>query len=179
VAWRQRDGFEVLAEVRDIHLALGVGVAGRAWRTHMPEAVSNFDQETSYQFREYALSEDLRAALSIPVVEREDVLAVLGFASTEEIALSARLMRSIAGIGCQIATFLSRRRADLEAPLLTPRQIDVVRLAAQGCSVQQIAASLRVSTATVKTHFEHIYERYGVSDRAAAVARALRDGVIQ
>ena len=36
-----------------------------------------------------------------------------------------------------------------------------------------------VSPATVRTHFGRIYDKYGVSDRAAAVAKALRDGLIE
>ncbi|MEA2285186.1 MAG: two-component system, NarL family, nitrate/nitrite response regulator NarL, partial [Solirubrobacteraceae bacterium] len=41
-----------------------------------------------------------------------------------------------------------------------------------------IAEQLFLSPATVKTHFEHIYEKLGVGDRAAAVAQALRTGLI-
>ena len=54
----------------------------------------------------------------------------------------------------------------------------MLQLAAQGFGGRQIAERLVVSPATVRTHFEHIYEKYGVSDRASAVAKALRDGVI-
>ena len=36
-----------------------------------------------------------------------------------------------------------------------------------------------MSPATVKSHFEHIYAKLGVSDRAAAVAYALRNGLIE
>ena len=42
----------------------------------------------------------------------------------------------------------------------------------------EIAAMLVLSPGTVKTHFRHIYEKLGVRDRAAAVADALRSGVI-
>ena len=54
----------------------------------------------------------------------------------------------------------------------------MLQLAAQGYGGREIAEKLVVSHATVRTHFEHIYEKYGVSDRASAVAQALRDGAI-
>jgi PAS domain S-box-containing protein len=61
---------------------------------------------------------------------------------------------------------------------LTAREIEVLTLAARGCSGPEIARKLVVSPATVKTHFAHIYEKLGVRNRAAAVARGLQLGVI-
>jgi DNA-binding CsgD family transcriptional regulator len=59
-------------------------------------------------------------------------------------------------------------------PKLTPRELDVLRLAAEGHTGPMIAATLFLSTATVKTHFANIYRKLDVSDRAAAVAKAMR-----
>lgn len=59
------------------------------------------------------------------------------------------------------------------------RELDVLRLAAEGNTGPQIAAQLSLSPATVKTHFEKIYDKLGVGDRAAAVARAMRIGLIR
>ncbi len=67
---------------------------------------------------------------------------------------------------------------DDAAPRLSPRELEVLRLAAEGLSGPRIAELLSVSPATVKTHFSHIYSKLGVADRAAAVARALRLGLI-
>jgi len=61
---------------------------------------------------------------------------------------------------------------------LTPRELEVLDLAATGCNGPMIAAQLVVSAATVRTHFEHIYEKLEVRDRAAAVAKAMRLGLI-
>jgi DNA-binding CsgD family transcriptional regulator len=61
---------------------------------------------------------------------------------------------------------------------LTPRELDVLQLAAQGLSGPQIAEELVVSATTVKTHFENIYAKFGVGDRAAAVASGMRFGLI-
>jgi two-component system nitrate/nitrite response regulator NarL len=62
---------------------------------------------------------------------------------------------------------------------LTPREVEILQLAADGSAGKEIAARLVVSPATVKTHFSNIYEKLGVSDRAAAVATAMRLGVIE
>jgi DNA-binding CsgD family transcriptional regulator len=61
---------------------------------------------------------------------------------------------------------------------LTPREREVLQLAAEGHSAPMIAIDLSVSVATVRTHFAHIYEKLVVGDRAAAVAKALRLGII-
>ena len=42
-----------------------------------------------------------------------------------------------------------------------------------------IGRALHLSTATVKTHLQHIYEKLGVSERAAAVAEAMRRGLLE
>jgi ATP/maltotriose-dependent transcriptional regulator MalT len=72
-------------------------------------------------------------------------------------------------------------KADGAGPLvppLTPREREVLQLAAEGLSGPDIAQRLVVSTATVKTHFANIYEKLGVGDRTAAVASGLRFGLI-
>jgi DNA-binding NarL/FixJ family response regulator len=61
---------------------------------------------------------------------------------------------------------------------LTARQLDVLRLAAAGNTTPQIAAELHLSTSTVRTHFDHLYEKLRVSSRTAAVAQGLRLGLI-
>ena len=62
---------------------------------------------------------------------------------------------------------------------LTPREKDVLGGLVEGKSSPQIALDLHVSPATVKTHLKTLYEKLGVSDRAAAVAEAMRRGLIE
>lgn len=73
--------------------------------------------------------------------------------------------------------WFEQTRAETARPL-TPREVEVLALAAEGNSRGRIARMLLVSPATVRTHFEHIYAKLGVHDRAAAVAQAIRLGVI-
>jgi two-component system nitrate/nitrite response regulator NarL len=72
-----------------------------------------------------------------------------------------------------------RRRAGGVRTLLTAREAQVLTLMARGMSVPAIAQELVLGATTVKTHVGHLYEKLGVSDRAAAVAEAERRGLIE
>jgi DNA-binding CsgD family transcriptional regulator len=61
---------------------------------------------------------------------------------------------------------------------LTPRELEVLDLAAEGVTGPVIAQQLILSSATVRSHFANIYTKLGVHDRAAAVAKAMRMGLI-
>jgi two-component system, NarL family, nitrate/nitrite response regulator NarL len=72
-----------------------------------------------------------------------------------------------------------RLRATNDAPALTERERQVLKSIADGKSLPQIASELYLGVTTVKTHVQHLYEKLGVSDRAAAVAEAMRRGLIE
>ena len=57
---------------------------------------------------------------------------------------------------------------------LSQRELEVLRLVAQGATNREAAARLFISEATVKTHLLHIYAKLGVNDRAAAVRPGVR-----
>ncbi|MFE7800765.1 LuxR C-terminal-related transcriptional regulator [Nocardia sp. NPDC057440] len=67
------------------------------------------------------------------------------------------------------------RRADTT---LSPREIEVLRLVADGRSNREIAKELFLSETTVKSHLVHIYAKLGVRSRTSAVARAREQGAI-
>lgn len=77
-----------------------------------------------------------------------------------------------------LASEIRMRRELADRPLLSPRELDVLRLAADGMSTAEIGARLHLSAATVKSHLQHVYEKLEVSDRAAAVAHAMRRGLL-
>ena len=77
-----------------------------------------------------------------------------------------------------LAQEIQRRSTD-ERPLLTPREREILKLTADGLSAPDIGKRLYLSPATVKTHLQHLYEKLGVSDRAAAVAEAMRRGLLE
>jgi DNA-binding NarL/FixJ family response regulator len=62
---------------------------------------------------------------------------------------------------------------------LTPREMEVLRHAADGKRNRDIGEKLFISEETVKVHIKHIMEKLGASDRTQAVAIALRRGIIQ
>ena len=72
-----------------------------------------------------------------------------------------------------------RLRERGERPALTEREREVLALTADGSSVADVAGRLHLSDSTIKTHLHHAYEKLDVSDRAAAVARAMRFGLIE
>ena len=72
-----------------------------------------------------------------------------------------------------------RLRAPAEGPRLSERETQTLALLAEGLSSGDIAVELGVSATTVKSHLRHLYEKLEVSDRAAAVARAMRSGLLE
>ena len=66
-----------------------------------------------------------------------------------------------------------------ERPWLTEREHEVLVLIAEGLSAPGVAARLHLAPGTVKTHLGHLYDKLGVSDRAACVAEAMRRGLLE
>jgi DNA-binding NarL/FixJ family response regulator len=94
---------------------------------------------------------------------REELIRAVRAAFAGEAVLSPAVARRLMG---QV------RKPPPEA--LSPRELEVLALIADGATNRRAAAKLFVSEATVKTHLLHIYEKLGVRDRAAAVAEAYR-----
>ncbi|MDT7744898.1 MAG: hypothetical protein QOE59_3976 [Actinomycetota bacterium] len=110
--------------------------------------------------------------------------------TTGEALLAA--IRTVAAGGSVLDVAVQRRLVDLAgAPAapkppppelpegLTAREVDVLRLVAQGLSNHQTASRLVVSEATVKTHVNHLISKLGVDGRPALVAWAWRHGVAE
>ncbi len=62
---------------------------------------------------------------------------------------------------------------------LTPRELDVLRLIAEGKSNAEIAQQLYITEGTVKTHVNKVFAKAGLRDRAQAVTYAFRHGIAQ
>ncbi|GAA5170041.1 response regulator transcription factor [Amycolatopsis dongchuanensis] len=63
--------------------------------------------------------------------------------------------------------------------MLSPRELEVLRLVADGATNQLAARRLLISETTIKTHLLHIYTKLGVRDRASAVAVAYKRGLLE
>jgi DNA-binding NarL/FixJ family response regulator len=66
-----------------------------------------------------------------------------------------------------------------ETPILSTRELDVLRLLALGLTNRHIAERLLISAETVKTHVERIMRRLGAADRTEAVAVGFRTGLLE
>jgi len=64
-------------------------------------------------------------------------------------------------------------------PTLSPRELEVLQLVAQGNSNPAIGRTLFLSETTVKTHLGHVFEKLGVNDRTRAVTRAMELGLLR
>lgn len=74
---------------------------------------------------------------------------------------------------------LAPRRQARGGPRLTPREADVLELAAEGLTVRGISARLYVSEATTRSHLSGIYRKLGVTSRSQAVLTAERLGMLR
>ena len=61
---------------------------------------------------------------------------------------------------------------------LSGREVEVLRLVADGCTNRAVGSRLGIGEATVKTHLGHVYEKLGVTDRASAVCTAWELGLV-
>ncbi|GAA0267230.1 response regulator transcription factor [Cryptosporangium japonicum] len=78
-----------------------------------------------------------------------------------------------------VAARLADRRRTSPAEQLTPREVEVLSLVAQGLSNAKIGRVLFISEATVKTHLLRTFMKLGVNDRTAAVTAALSRGALR
>lgn len=79
-----------------------------------------------------------------------------------------------AGVAAEV-----RSRWRSNAPALSQRERQVLEMIAEGMSAPEIGRRLFLSPATVKSHLQNLYEKLDVSDRAAAVAEAMRRGLLE
>jgi DNA-binding NarL/FixJ family response regulator len=105
---------------------------------------------------------------------REDLVAAVRTVQRGETILNADLASQL----------LRRMAGEVKKPAqaqanLTPREVEVVRLLAQGKTNREIADDLVVSLSTVKAHVEHIIAKLNVSDRTQAAVRAVEFGLLK
>jgi DNA-binding CsgD family transcriptional regulator/PAS domain-containing protein len=174
-ALEELGGFEAMT--RALRLPRGASLPGLAWRSRQPETIVDVSDEPGFRRHEVARAAGLHGAVAFPALVADEVLAVLEFYSRDQDHID-QLTPTLAAIGSELGEFFSRRRGDLAPPELTPRELQVLQLAALGNAAPQIAESLFISISTVKTHMDNTYRKLHVSDRAAAVATAMRLGVI-
>lgn len=148
----------------------GLRVAAALARDELPTRVVILSAyvESTVVFK--ALAAGARAFLSKDS-DRRDVCDAIAAVARGEVVLPPTLQP---GLVEQI-----RANAGEDERSLTPRERQVLALVAGGASAPQIGRQLHLSTGTVKTHLKSLYEKLGVNDRAAAVAEAMRRGMLE
>ncbi|MHA6524286.1 response regulator [Tessaracoccus sp. G1721] len=98
--------------------------------------------------------------------EPEDIIAGIADAAEGRLVLSRDLEGRVV------------ERMAQGVPTLSAREIDVLRLVAEGVTNREIAKRLFISEGTVKTHLVHAFAKLGAESRTAAVAAARRHGLL-
>jgi DNA-binding NarL/FixJ family response regulator len=75
-----------------------------------------------------------------------------------------------------IASKLAERMTRVQ---LTPREMSVLKLLAEGKANREIAEALSISEGTVKIHVTHLFEKLSVTSRTEAIATAMRRGLVR
>lgn len=190
-AVRERPEFELVAQASDGHEAL------EAIRAHAPDVavldvkmpeldglrVLNAVTRDGLRTRVVLLSAFLDGPMAFQAVaagasaflskdaERGRICDTIAAVSRGETVLAPEIQ---AGLAEEI-----RMRGASDRPALSQREREVLTHVAQGRSAPEIGRLLHLSPATVKSHLGALYEKLGVSDRAAAVAEAMRRGLLE
>ena len=108
--------------------------------------------------------------------EPEELRRAIEAANRGEVILCAKIAKRLLE---HFAGEPPRRQAGLPYEDLTPREVQVLQLAAEGRSNKEIAAELVISEKTAKNHIANIFSKLQVNDRTQAILYALRKGLVK
>lgn len=100
-----------------------------------------------------------------------DIVDAVRLAHAGETAISA-------GLASAMLAEATRTRSG-EEPLISPREVEVLQLIAEGASPVEVGEKLYISVKTVKNHLSSIYAKLDARDRTQAVLKGLRMGIIR
>ena len=84
-----------------------------------------------------------------------------------------------AAVAALIRDYLDRAAGEAPADPLTPRELEIVKLVAEGFTSEEIAETLVISKKTVEHHRSHILEKLGMRDRVELTRYAIRRGLVE
>lgn len=175
------DGLSALALIREHGPAValldyrmpgldGAQVAAAVRRDQLPTRVLLISAHDESAIVYSALQEGAAGFISKESSRSELVDAVLDCARGRDVVapgLAAGLVGEI------------QRRNESGAPTLSAREREVLGFIAAGQTIPAMAKQMFLATSTVKTHVQRLYEKLGVGDRGAAVAEAMRRGLLE
>ena len=125
-----------------------------------------------------AASEELRNSLALALADSPD-FEVVGVAATSAAVPESTEVILFARSSAGSRTYSTQTGGDvLVENVLTNREREILALLADGLANKQIAERLGISTNTVKTHLELLFDKLGVSSRAEAVASGVKRGLL-
>jgi DNA-binding NarL/FixJ family response regulator len=190
-----RSGIQQFIDLQDDMVVVGTAATGKEaieqFRQHQPDVtlmdlelpdISGIEVIRKIRFEDttariivltmYGGEEDIAQAL-----EAGAKTYLLKDTSSEDLVRSIReVRRGECPIPEAIAERLERHN---QMAHLTPREIQVLELVPQGMRDKEIAAALNIAEGTVNAHFKSIFTKLNVRDRTAAMAVALRRGIIR
>jgi DNA-binding NarL/FixJ family response regulator len=125
-----------------------------------------------------AESEEVRAAIAAALRASSAFDVVDVSASTKDVSAAAEIVITARERRQSTQAVAPAARDIATAPVLTQREHQILELLADGLGNKQIAARLGITTNTVKTHLELLFDKLDVSSRAEAVATAARTGLL-
>ncbi len=157
----------------------GKGLAGAAWELREPQFAATAGAAELCAVSQ-STSRALRGMVAVPARVQDEVLGVVELYAghEDELSYGRSIVNALRPSAHLLGSLLDRWSHQATQPKLTGREIELLTLASNGTTTPQIADLLTLSPWTVKTHFENIRLKLDVSDRAAAVAVALRTGII-
>jgi two-component system, NarL family, nitrate/nitrite response regulator NarL len=148
----------------------GIGVLRAVVRDRLPTRVMLLTAEVDGATAHDAVAAGAAGYLSKASGAAEIAQAIVAVVRGDTV-LAAEIQ---AGLAAEI-----RARSEAPPRLLSDREMEVLRLTSEGHSAPEIGKRLYLSAATVKTHLQRVYEKLGVTDRASAVAEAMRRGLLE
>jgi len=144
-----------------------------AWRSALDRLAAQPAPAHLHPYAALRLGQHLVAAR-----ERVEAKQVLAIASEEAVALGSTLLTDRIAALSQRAGFVVTSSAEASPVAgLTPRELEVLQLVADGRSNGEIASALFISTKTASVHVSNILAKLGVSGRGEAAAVAHRVGL--
>ena len=152
----QLDGIGAISQIKAAHPAVQV------------VALTSFIEEEKVT----AALEAGASGFILKDAEADDVAAAIRAAHNDEVHLDPAAARIL-------AKGMRTRSSQPPTEPLTERELEVLALVAEGASNQDIARTLVVSLATVKTHINHIFGKLDAESRVQVVARARALGLLE
>ncbi len=136
-------------------------------------------KESSSQARVIVLTTFDTDSDVLPAIEAGATGYLLKDAPTEELLRAVRAAHQGQSVlSPSVANRLIGQVRKPQRGTLSPRELEVLSLVADGTTNREAAAKLFISEASIKTHLLHIYAKLDVRDRAQAVAEAYRRGLL-